>query len=92
MRREGYEFSVSKPHVIIKEIDGVKHEPIESVHIEVPEEYSGTVIEELSRRKGEMQHLDTDEHEITSMEFLMPTRGLMGYRNEFLTATRGLGF
>lgn len=91
MRREGYEFSVSKPRVIIKEIDGVKHEPIERVHIEVPQEYSGNVIEELSRRRGELQLLDTDEHGITAIDFLIPTRGLMGYRNEFMTATRGLG-
>lgn len=91
MRREGYEFSVSKPSVIIKEIDGVKYEPIERVHIDVPQEFSGNVIEELSRRKGEMQFLNTNEHNITSLEFLMPTRGLMGYRNEFLTITRGLG-
>lgn len=91
MRREGFEFSISKPTVILKEINGEKQEPVERVHIEVPEEYAGSVIEELSRRKGEMQHLDTDEHKITRMEFLLPTRGLMGYRNEFLTATRGLG-
>lgn len=91
MRREGYEFSVSKPRVIVKEIDGVKHEPLERVHIEVPEEFSGTVIEELSRRRGEMQHLDTNEHKITRLEFLIPTRGLMGYRNDFLSVTRGLG-
>lgn len=91
MRREGYEFSVSKPQVLIKEIDGVKHEPIERVYIEVPDEYSGSIIEELSRRKAEMQNLHTDEHSITRIEFLMPTRGLMGYRNEYLTATRGLG-
>lgn len=91
MRREGYEFSISKPRVITKEIDGVLCEPIERVHIEVPEEYSGSVIEELSRRRGEMQHLHTNEHGITLMEFLIPTRGLMGYRNEFLTVTRGLG-
>ena len=91
MRREGYEFSISKPTVVLKEINGEKNEPMERVHVEVPEEYSGLVIEELSRRKGEMQHLDTDEHKITRLEFLMPTRGLMGYRNEFLTATRGLG-
>lgn len=91
MRREGYEFSVSKPKVILKEIDGVKSEPIERVHIEVPEEFSGSVIEELSRRRGEMQHLATNEHGITRIEFLLPTRGLMGYRNEFLTMTRGLG-
>jgi GTP-binding protein len=91
MRREGYEFSLSKPKVLLKEIDGVKHEPIERVHIEVPEEYSGGVIQELSTRRGELQHLDTNEHKITRIEFLLPTRGLMGYRNEFLTATRGLG-
>lgn len=91
MRREDYEFSISKPRVVIKEINGVDHEPIERVSIQVPEEYSGNVIQELSQRKGELQHLNTDQHGITSMEFLIPTRGLMGYRNEFLTATRGLG-
>ncbi len=91
MRREGYEFSISKPRVIIKEINGEKNEPVERVHIEVPQEYSGTVIEELSKRRGEMQMLDTNEHNITRIEFLLPTRGLMGYRNEFLTVTRGLG-
>lgn len=91
MRREGFEFSISKPKVIIKNIDGVNHEPVERVYIEVPEEYSGTVIEELSKRRGELQQMNTNEHGITSMEFLIPTRGLMGYRNEFLTATRGLG-
>jgi GTP-binding protein len=91
MRREEYEFSVSTPRVIIKEENGVKYEPIERVHIEVPQEYSGVIIEELSRRRGEMQLLDTDENGITSIDFLIPTRGLMGYRNEFLTATRGLG-
>lgn len=91
MRREDYEFSVSKPQVIVKMVDGVKQEPLERVQIDVPEQYSGMVIEELSRRKGELQHLSTDEHAITHMEFLIPTRGLMGYRNEFLTATRGLG-
>ncbi|CUI16386.1 GTP-binding protein TypA [Candidatus Protochlamydia naegleriophila] len=91
MRREQYEFSISKPRVIIKEQNGEKYEPIERVHIEVPQDYSGTVIEELSRRKGELQLLDTDENGITAIDFLIPTRGLMGYRNDFLTATRGLG-
>lgn len=91
MRREGYEFVISKPRVIIKEIDGVKSEPMENVHIEIPQEYSGSVIEELSRRRGEMRFLETNEHGITSLQFLIPTRGLMGYRGEFLTATRGLG-
>jgi GTP-binding protein len=91
MRREGYEFVISKPRVILKTIDGVESEPMEHVHIEVPEEFSGTVIEEVSRRRGEMQLLQTNEHGITTLEFLAPTRGLMGYRNQFLTATRGLG-
>lgn len=90
MRREGYELSVSKPQVITKTINGEIFEPIERVHIEVPGEYAGVVIEELSKRKGEMRHLETDPH-LTKIEFLIPTRGIMGYRNEFLTATRGLG-
>jgi GTP-binding protein len=91
MRREGFEMSIAKPQVIQKVIDGVVHEPMETVHIEVPQEYAGGVIEELSRRKGEMRHLDTNEHGINRIEFLIPTRGIMGYRNEFLTMTRGLG-
>ncbi len=91
MRREGFEMSIGKPRVILKEENGVTMEPIERAIVEVPETYSGEVIEELSRRKGEMQHLDTNAEGITRMEFLIPTRGLMGYRNNFLTATRGLG-
>jgi GTP-binding protein len=91
MRREDYEFVISKPKVILKEINGETHEPMEIAHIEVPQEYSGTVIEELSRRKGEMRVLNTSEQGITSIEFAIPTRGLMGYRNDFLTVTRGLG-
>lgn len=91
MRRENFEMAISKPKVITKVIDGVKHEPLEKVHVEVPETLSGTVIEDLSRRKGEMQSLDTSEHGLTTMTFLVPTRGLMGYRNDFLTRTSGLG-
>ncbi|GAB4228854.1 MAG: translational GTPase TypA [Chlamydiales bacterium] len=91
MRREGYEMSISKPRVITKKLDGETYEPLERAVVEVPEEYSGSIIEELSRRRGEMQHMHTNEHGITTLEFLIPTRGLMGYRNEFLTATRGLG-
>ncbi len=91
MRREGYEFTLSKPQVILKEVDGATHEPFEVVHIEVPQDFSGPVIEELSRRKGEMRALNTNEHNITTIEFFIPTRGLMGYRNSFLTMTRGLG-
>lgn len=91
MRREGFEFSVSKPKVVLKEVEKETWEPIERVQIDVPEEYAGGVIQEMSMRKGELQHLSTNDHGITSMEFLIPTRGLMGYRNDFLTATRGLG-
>ncbi len=91
MRREGIEMTVSKPQVILKEIDGEVNEPFEKVYIETPEEFSGNIIEELSKRKGEMQHLEVDSHGITHMEFLIPTRGIMGYRNDFLTVTRGLG-
>ena len=91
MRREGYEFAISKPRVVIKEIDGEKNEPYENVHIEVPEEFSGAVIEELSRRKGDLKQLSTNEHKITTLEFSIPTRGMMGYRSEFMTVTKGLG-
>lgn len=91
MRREQFECLVSKPKVLFKEEGGVKMEPIERAHIEVPQEFSGTIIEELSRRKGEMQHLETNEHGVTSIQFLIPTRGLIGYRNEFMTVTKGTG-
>lgn len=91
MRREGYEFTLSKPRVITKKDGEQLLEPFEVAHIEVPEEYSGKVIEELSRRKGEMKALETNQHGITSIQFFIPTRGLMGYRNTFLTVTRGLG-
>lgn len=91
MRREGYEFTISKPRVLFKEENGVKTEPFEVAHVEVPEEFAGTIIEELSRRKGEMRHLETDEHKITRLTFFIPTRGLMGFRNSFLTMTKGEG-
>jgi GTP-binding protein len=91
MRREGLEMTVSKPKVIIKEEEGQKLEPIEKAYIETPEEYSGAVIEELAKRKGEMQHLETSDTGIVTMEFLIPTRGIMGFRGDFLTMTRGLG-
>ncbi|NGX55945.1 MAG: GTP-binding protein TypA/BipA [Candidatus Anoxychlamydiales bacterium] len=90
MRRENFELTVSKPQVIIKEIDNIKCEPIESCHIEVPQEFSGSIIEELGKRKGEMQSLNTDDHGTTRMDFLIPTRGIMGLQNELLTMTKGL--
>jgi GTP-binding protein len=91
MRREGYEFSISKPVVVLKKVEGEVYEPFERVFIEVPEESSGSVIETLSKRKGEMQNLSTNEHGISSIEFVMPMRGLMGYRSDFLTQTKGKG-
>jgi GTP-binding protein len=91
MRREGIEMCISKPQVILKEIESQTCEPIERIYIETPEEYSGNIIEALSIRKGELQHLETNTHGMTRMEFLIPTRGIMGYRNDFLTNTRGLG-
>lgn len=90
MRREGYEFQVSQPHAIIKEIDGKKHEPFEEVTVDVPNEMSGTVIEKLSRRKGLMTNLHTHEAN-TRLIFEIPTRGLLGYRGEFIVDTRGEG-
>lgn len=91
MRREGFEMTISKPQVIFKEVDGQSHEPFERVFVEVPEEYSGAVIEELSSRKGQLQHMSTNDHGLCELEFVIPTRSLMGYRNDFLTMTRGLG-
>lgn len=90
MRREGYELEVSKPQVIFKEVDGKKTEPIELVSIEVPEKFAGTVIEMLGKRLGQMKDMKVDRG-ITLMDFAIPTRGLIGIRNEFLTATKGLG-
>ncbi|MEI6242942.1 MAG: translational GTPase TypA [Chlamydiota bacterium] len=91
MRREGFEFTASKPQVLTKVVNGIVYEPIESVHVEVPERFSGTVIEDLSRRKGEMQTLSTNEQGITSLQFFIPTRTLLGYRSDFLNKTSGLG-
>ncbi len=90
MRREGYEIAVSKPQVLMKEIDGVKHEPVERVIAIVPETYSGAVISELSLRKGNLEEMQTEEG-YTRMTFLVPTRGLLGYRSLFINVTRGEG-
>ena len=91
MRREGYEFSVSKPKVIIKDIDGVLCEPMEIVTIDVPEEFMGSVIEKMGVRKGEMQNMSTISSGLLRLEFKIPSRGLIGYRSEFLTDTKGNG-
>ena len=90
MRREGLEFQVSKPQVVIKEIEGVKCEPYEYVTFDVPEEYMGSVMEKLAQRHGEMQNMGTHNGQ-TRLEYLIPSRGLVGFRTEFLTDTRGYG-
>lgn len=91
MRREGYELQVSRPEVIIKEIDGVRCEPFERVQIDTPEEYMGAIIESLSNRKGEMQDMQHTGNGQVRIIFLAPARGLIGYTTEFLSMTRGYG-
>ncbi|WP_053955532.1 translational GTPase TypA [Inediibacterium massiliense] len=91
MRREGYELSVSKPEVIFKKIDGQLHEPMENAIIEVPEEYTGVVIETLGQRKGEMVNMLPNNNGGMKLEFNIPARGLIGYRSQFMTDTRGTG-
>lgn len=91
MRREGYEFQVSRPQVITKTIDGVVCEPIEYLMIEVPEEYVGAVMEKLGSRKAELVNMGTRDSGITHIEYRIPSRGIMGYRPEFLTDTNGNG-
>ncbi|NPA03444.1 MAG: translational GTPase TypA [Epsilonproteobacteria bacterium] len=91
MRREGYEFNISRPEVIIKEENGVKLEPFEYLVIDVPEEFSGTVIDKLGRRKAVMSSMTSLEEGHTRIEFEIPARGLIGFRSEFLTDTKGEG-
>ncbi len=90
MRREGYEFQVSRPHVVNKVIDGKVHTPYEKVYIEVPEQYSGVVIQKMGQRHAKMDNLETTEG-ITYLEFTIATKELMGFRSEFITDTKGLG-
>ncbi len=91
VRREGYEFQVSRPQVIMKNIDGVLCEPIEILTVEVPEEYVGAVIEKIGARKAEMVNMSPKESGTTQIEFRVPSRGIIGYRSEFLTDTNGKG-
>ncbi|UEX89451.1 translational GTPase TypA [Staphylococcus ratti] len=91
MRREGFELQVSKPQVILKDIDGELHEPFERVQAEVPEEYAGSVIESLGQRKGEMVDMMTTDNGLTRLIFNVPARGLIGYTTEFMSMTRGYG-
>lgn len=92
MRRQGYEFAVSRPKVIMKTGEnGEKLEPVEELTIDVPQEYVGPVVESLGKRKGEMQDMITNEEGTTRLVYHVPSRGLMGFRSEFLTNTRGCG-
>jgi len=91
MRREGYELQVSQPEVIFHEENGHTMEPLEEVEVDVAEEYSGAVIEQLGRRRGEMQDMKPSGDGHVQMRFTVPTRGLLGFRNQFLTETRGTG-
>ncbi|HEX6148343.1 translational GTPase TypA, partial [Nocardioides sp.] len=91
MRREGYELTVGKPQVVTKEIDGKVHEPVERLTIDAPEDYLGTITELLATRKGRMEQMTNHGTGWVRMEFLVPARGLIGFRTEFLTETRGTG-
>lgn len=91
MRRQGYELQVSKPEVIIKLVDGVKCEPVERLIVDVPDEYTGNIMEAIGYRKGEMTNMINNGTGQVRLEFMIPSRGLIGYRTEFLTQTRGYG-
>ncbi|OQP01780.1 translational GTPase TypA [Geobacillus sp. 44B] len=91
MRREGYELQVSKPEVIMKEIDGVLCEPVERVIIDIPEEYTGAIMESIGARKGELVDMVHNENGQVRLVFMVPSRGLIGYRTEFMSLTRGYG-
>lgn len=91
MRREGYEFQISRPVVINKEIDGVMCEPIEHLMVDVPDEYTGAVMEKLGSRKAELTNMRPVNQGYTRLEFKVPSRGLIGYRNELMTDTKGNG-
>jgi GTP-binding protein len=91
MRREGFEMTVGQPHVVEREIDGKRHEPVERLSVDVPEEHVGTVTQLLAARKGRMEHMTNHGTGWVRMEYLVPARGLIGFRTEFLTETRGTG-
>jgi GTP-binding protein len=91
MRREGYELAVSRPEVILKQVDGATHEPYESVTIDVEEQHQGTIMEQLGTRKGELTNMTTDGKGRTRMDFMIPSRGLIGFQTDFMTMTSGSG-
>ncbi len=91
MRREGYELAVSRPRVVIREIDGVKHEPYELLTVDIEDSHQGGIMEELGRRKGELLDMQPDGRGRTRLEYRIPARGLIGFQGEFMTLTRGTG-
>lgn len=91
MRREGYELAVSRPRVVYKEIDGAKYEPFELVTIDIEEEHQGTVMEEMGRRKGDLQDMQSDGRGRVRLEYRIPARGLIGFHTDFMSMTRGTG-
>ena len=91
MRREGYELAVSRPRVLFKEIDGVRHEPYEMLTVDIEEQNQGAVMEELGRRKGDLQDMQPDGKGRVRLEYRIPARGLIGFQGEFMTLTRGTG-
>ncbi|HEX7643327.1 MAG TPA: translational GTPase TypA [Burkholderiaceae bacterium] len=91
MRREGFELAVSRPRVVFKMVDGVRHEPYEMLSIDVEEQHQGGVMEELGRRRGDLQNMDPDGKGRVRLEYRIPARGLIGFQGEFLTLTRGTG-
>jgi GTP-binding protein len=91
MRREGYELAVSRPRVLVKTIDGVRHEPYELLTVDIEEQHQGAVMEELGRRKGDLQDMQPDGRGRVRLEYRVPARGLIGFQGEFLTLTRGTG-
>lgn len=91
MRREGYELAVSRPEVILKEVNGELHEPFEILTVDIEEQHQGVIIEKLGLRKGELRHMEFGEKGRIRLDYLIPARGLIGFRNEFLTLTSGTG-
>jgi GTP-binding protein len=91
MRRESFELSVAKPEIVTREIDGLKHEPMEIVQVDCPEEHVGVVTQKLGTRKGKMAEMHNPGHGRVRLAFRIPSRGLIGFRSEFLTDTRGTG-
>ncbi len=91
MRREGYELGISRPEVVIKEVDGVKQEPYENVILDIEEQHQGSIMEQFGLRKGELTDMVPDGKGRIRLEYTVPARGLIGFRNQFMTMTSGTG-